>query len=294
MAHKCSMQKKKESLTKMQEMHPMFKNWNPRNQAQVNNTLRLAMAECPEDMPELIEIVKAKGFDVPSGLTPATGWGSFESKSKMQEMHPLFKNWNPRNQSQVNNTLRLAMAECPEDMPELIKIVKEKGFDVPSGLTPATGWGSFESKSKRQCKTCSMQKKKESLNKTFEVADTGELTFSFDGVNVMVTTVGDGEYVQEYTMDVRGSFDNLTDVITLVADKAIYDSDFEKPENWNVLDVDQGSVMLSAATTQNGDGDNDPDGKYIADFTIIVDCLITEQASKSEIQNALSAAKISH
>ena len=67
-------------------MHPMFRNWNPRNQAQVNNTLRLAMAECPEDMPELIKIVKNKGFDVPSGLTPATGWGSFESRKKVMKI----------------------------------------------------------------------------------------------------------------------------------------------------------------------------------------------------------------
>ena len=63
-------------------------------------------------------------------------------------MHPMFRNWNPRTQAQVNNTLRLAMAECPDDVPELIKIVKNKGFDVPSGLTPATGWGSFESRKK--------------------------------------------------------------------------------------------------------------------------------------------------
>lgn len=83
-------------------------------------------------------------------------------------MHPMFKNWNPRNQAQVNNTLRLAMAECPQDMPELIKIVKSKGFDVPSGLTPATGWGSFESKFRK--KTCSMQKKIESLRKKNEEA----------------------------------------------------------------------------------------------------------------------------
>lgn len=100
-----------------------------------------------------------------------------ESLTKMQEMHPMFKNWNPRNQAQVNNTLRLAMAECPQDMPELIKIVKAKGFDVPSGLTPATGWGSFESRSKRQYKDCSMSKKKESLAKKNE-ADYGAMTWT--------------------------------------------------------------------------------------------------------------------
>jgi len=101
--HTCSMQKKKESLAKLQEMHPMFKNWNPRNQAQVNNTLRLAMAECPQDMPELIKIVKEKGFDVPSGLTPATGWGSFESKSNICSMQKKKESVSKKNESSLSH-----------------------------------------------------------------------------------------------------------------------------------------------------------------------------------------------
>ena len=58
-------------------MHPMLKNWNPRNQAQVDNTARLFMAECPEALDELRAIAESKGFKVSEGLTPATGWGSF-------------------------------------------------------------------------------------------------------------------------------------------------------------------------------------------------------------------------
>lgn len=58
-------------------------------------------------------------------------------------MHPMFKNWNPRNQQQVNNTIRLVKAECPEDLPEIAKLAKSKGFEVPDDLAPATGWDSL-------------------------------------------------------------------------------------------------------------------------------------------------------
>ncbi len=121
-----------------------------------------------------------------------------ESLTKMQEMHQMFKNWNPRNQAQVNNTLRLAMAECPQDMPELIKIVKAKGFDVPSGLTPATGWGSFESRSKRQYKECSMSKKKESLAKKNEAySDYDAIQDWLEGVMEKAGTMFDSAHVSE-------------------------------------------------------------------------------------------------
>lgn len=81
---------------------------------------------------------------------------------------------------------------------------------------------------------CSMQKKIESLRKKSEmVGDDEKLTFSFDGVNVMVhewSEEGEGRYVQEYTMDVRGSFNDLTGVINLIADKAIYDDAYKNPD----------------------------------------------------------------
>ena len=142
---------------------------------------------------------------------------------------------------------------------------------------------------------CSMNKKKESLFKAFEATDSNEVTFSVDGVNVMVTKVDTGEYVQEYTLnDVRGTYNNLLDVIKLVADKAIYDDDFRKPQNWNILDIDEGTLTLAAATTQDGDGDNDPNGDYIADYTVMVDCEIKKPASNDEIEKALSIAKINH
>jgi len=143
---------------------------------------------------------------------------------------------------------------------------------------------------------CSMQKKIESLRKKSETVWDGEvLTFSFDGVNVMVhewSEEGEGRYVQEYTMDVRGSFNDLTGVINLIADKAIYDDAYKNPDNWTVLDVSNGSVTLSAATTQDENGDSDPDGNFIADFTVVVNCTLTKPAHQTEIHNALSDAKI--
>ena len=143
---------------------------------------------------------------------------------------------------------------------------------------------------------CSMQKKIESLRKKSETVWDGEvLTFSFDGVNVMVhewSEEGEGRYVQEYTMDVRGSFNDLTGVINLIADKAIYDDAYKNPDNWTVLDVSNGSVTLSAATTQDENGDSDPDGNFIADFTVVVNCTLTKPAHSSEILTALSDAKI--
>ena len=143
---------------------------------------------------------------------------------------------------------------------------------------------------------CSMQKKIESLRKKSKMLGDDEvLTFSFDGVNVMVhewSEEGEGRYVQEYTMDVRGSFNDLTGVINLIADKAIYDDAYKNPDNWVVLEVDRGTVTLSAATTQDENGDSDPDGNFIADFTVVVNCTITKPAHQTEIHNALSAAKI--
>ena len=144
---------------------------------------------------------------------------------------------------------------------------------------------------------CSMQKKKESLlKKTEVVGDDEELTFSYDGVNVMVHEWGEdgeGNYVNEYNMDVRGSFNNLTDLIKDLAKTAIYDDDYLKPDNWTVLEVDRGSLTLSASVIQDGDGNSDPDGNYIADFNIQVDCTIKKPLHQTEILNALSAAKIS-
>lgn len=143
---------------------------------------------------------------------------------------------------------------------------------------------------------CSMQKKKESLlKKTEVVGDDEELTFSYDGVNVMVHEWGEdgeGNYVNEYNMDVRGSFNNLTDLIKDLAKTAIYDDDYLKPDNWTVLEVDRGSLTLSASVIQDGDGNSDPDGNYIADFNIQVDCTIKKPLHQTEIHNALSAAKI--
>lgn len=144
---------------------------------------------------------------------------------------------------------------------------------------------------------CSMQKKKESLlKKTEVVGDDEELTFSYDGVNVMVHEWGEdgeGNYVNEYNMDVRGSFNNLTDLIKDLAKTAIYDDDYLKPDNWTVLEVDRGSLTLSASVIQDGDGNSDPDGNYIADFNIQVDCTIKKPLHQTEILNALSAARIS-
>jgi len=58
-------------------------------------------------------------------------------------MHPMFKNWQPKNQKQVDNTVRLVLAECPEDLPEVKKMAEARGFTVDENLEPATGWGSF-------------------------------------------------------------------------------------------------------------------------------------------------------
>ena len=43
---------------------------------------------------------------------------------------------------------------------------------------------------------------------------------------------------------------------------------------------------------QDENGDSDPDGNFIADFTVVVNCTITKPAHQTEIHNALSAAKI--
>lgn len=58
-------------------MHPMFKNWNPRTQAQVDNTLRLVAADSPSDLDEVAALAKSKGFKVPENIAPARGWGDF-------------------------------------------------------------------------------------------------------------------------------------------------------------------------------------------------------------------------
>ena len=64
-------------MARQVSMHPMFKNWNPRNQAQVDNTLRLVAAEYPSDFDEVAAIARSKGFKVPDSVAPARGWGDF-------------------------------------------------------------------------------------------------------------------------------------------------------------------------------------------------------------------------
>lgn len=62
-------------------MNPTLKllikpNWNP-NQRQAENVLRLVAAEYPGDLDEVVEIVKAKGLDVPDCILPANNWNAF-------------------------------------------------------------------------------------------------------------------------------------------------------------------------------------------------------------------------
>lgn len=175
-----------------------------------------------------------------------------------------------------------------EDFVELCDVLMQKGS---AEIQEVAGKPSESRKP-----NCSMQKKKESLlKKTEAVGDDEGLTFSYDGVNVMVHEWGEdgeGNYVNEYNMDVRGSFNNLTDLIKDLAKTVIYDDDYLNPDNWTVLEVDNGSLTLSAAVIQDGDGNSDPDGNYIADFNIQVECTIKKPLSQTEIQDALSAAKI--
>ena len=56
-------------------------------------------------------------------------------------MHPMAKNFSPRNQTQVDNTIGLMKAECPEALPDIIKIAKERGFEVNDDIAPIRGWG---------------------------------------------------------------------------------------------------------------------------------------------------------
>lgn len=51
-------------------------NWHP-NQRQAENVLKLAAAESPEDLGEVIEKVKSLGLTVPDNIEPATSWNSF-------------------------------------------------------------------------------------------------------------------------------------------------------------------------------------------------------------------------
>ena len=143
---------------------------------------------------------------------------------------------------------------------------------------------------------CSMQKKKESLlKKTEMVGDDEEHTFAFDGVNVTVhewSEDGEGAYVQEYPINERGSFNNLTDLINYLADKVVCDDDFKNPANWTAMEVDRGELEISASTLQDENGYSDPDGNYIADFMVRIKCSITKPMHQTEIHSALSAAKI--
>ena len=58
-------------------------------------------------------------------------------------MHPMLRNWNPNNQRQVDNTLRLVASEAPEDLEECCKIVRDRGFTIPDFIKPATNWSDF-------------------------------------------------------------------------------------------------------------------------------------------------------
>ena len=53
----------------------------------------------------------------------------------------MAKNFSPRNQTQVDNTIGLMKAECPEALPDIIKIAKERGFEVKDDIAPIRGWG---------------------------------------------------------------------------------------------------------------------------------------------------------
>ena len=170
----------------------------------------------------------------------------------------------------------------------------QKGADAFADFIESLSDYKGESKMKK----CSMTKKIESLHKKTEmVGDDEELTFAFDGVNVTVhewTPAGEqGRYVQEYTINERGTFGNLTDLINYIADKVAYDDDFKNPANWTAMEVDRGELEISSATLQDEDGDSDPDGNYIADFVVRITCSITKPMHQTEIHNALSTAKIS-
>lgn len=59
-------------------------------------------------------------------------------------MHPMLRNWNPKNQNQVDNTLRLVAGEAPEDLEACCKIARGKGFAIPDFIRPATSWSDFK------------------------------------------------------------------------------------------------------------------------------------------------------
>ena len=59
-------------------------------------------------------------------------------------MHTMLRNWNPKNQNQVDNTLRLVAGEAPEDLEACCKIARDKGFTIPGFIKPATSWSDFK------------------------------------------------------------------------------------------------------------------------------------------------------
>lgn len=108
---------------------------------------------------------------------------------------------------------------------------------------------------------CSMQKKKESLSKVTESID--GVTYTITGVYVEVHedsyTDGEGKYVDAYNRaDLVGArYDSLEKLVRSLADKAIYDDDYRKPENWMAFEYDATTGTLRLDTDVLVDVDND-------------------------------------